>query len=57
LLIENSCIIIENTKIQATISVGATLANEEDTLESIVKRADSLLYKSKESGRNILTIG
>jgi len=55
-------ILVENTKVQAsdvmlnvTISLGVTLATPEDTVESLTKRADNLLYKSKEKGRNCLT--
>ena len=51
--------IINNTNqtLNVTISVGATMALKADTLESIVKRADELMYKSKEAGRNCLTFG
>ncbi len=57
LLTENSYIMHENEKLQVTISIGATLVNEKDTIDSIIKRADTLLYKSKSAGRNCLTIG
>ncbi len=57
LLIENSYIIRENEKLYVTISIGATLVNENDTIDSLIKRADTLLYKSKAAGRNCLTIG
>jgi diguanylate cyclase (GGDEF)-like protein/PAS domain S-box-containing protein len=57
LLIENSYIIHENEKLCVTISIGATLVNEKDTIDSLIKRADTLLYKSKAAGRNCLTIG
>jgi len=56
-LIENSYIIHENEKLFVTISIGATLANENDTIHTLIKRADTLLYKSKAAGRNCLTIG
>jgi diguanylate cyclase (GGDEF)-like protein len=46
-----------NQTLQVTISIGATVARKDDTVESLVKRADELLYKSKESGRNCLTFG
>jgi diguanylate cyclase (GGDEF)-like protein/PAS domain S-box-containing protein len=46
-----------NQTLQVTISIGATMALKDDTVESIVKRADELLYKSKEAGRNHLTFG
>jgi diguanylate cyclase (GGDEF)-like protein/PAS domain S-box-containing protein len=57
ILIENSFIIHENEKLYVTISIGATLVNKKDTIDSLIKRADTLLYKSKAAGRNCLTIG
>lgn len=56
-LVENSYITHNDKKLQVTISVGATLVNESDTMESLIKRADKLLYKSKAAGRNCLTMG
>jgi diguanylate cyclase (GGDEF)-like protein/PAS domain S-box-containing protein len=35
-----------------TISIGLVQVQKSDTVESIYKRADTLLYKAKESGRN-----
>jgi len=57
LLIENSYITHKNEKLHVTISIGATLVIENDTIDSLIKRADALLYKSKAAGRNCLTIG
>ena len=56
-LVEHSYIIHENEKLYVTISIGATLVNKNDTIDSLIKRADTLLYKSKSAGRNCLTIG
>lgn len=56
-LVENSYIIHENKKLYVTISIGATLVKEDDTIDSLIKRADSLMYKSKTAGRNCLTNG
>jgi diguanylate cyclase (GGDEF)-like protein len=56
-LIENSYILRENEKLRVTISIGATPVNENDTIDSLIKRADILLYKSKTEGRNRLTLG
>jgi len=56
-LIENSYIMHENKKICVTISIGATLIQENDTIDSLIKRADDFLYQSKKAGRNCLTIG
>jgi PleD family two-component response regulator len=35
--------------------VGATLARAEDSIMSLIARADRLMYRSKESGRNRVT--
>lgn len=43
--------------LSATISIGGTLARNGDTSESIVDRADRLMYQSKAAGRNRITIG
>ena len=40
-----------------TISVGATLVQANDTLESLIHRADKLMYQSKAGGKNRVTIG
>lgn len=57
ILIENSYIIHEDMRLNVTISIGATVVQDQDTVESLMKRADELLYKSKASGRNCLTAG
>lgn len=56
-LIANSYIRRRWTKLHVTISVGATLVRWGDTQDSLIKRADELLYASKEAGRNCLTLG
>lgn len=38
-----------------TISIGATLLQPDDTVESAVKRADHLMYQSKKAGKNRVT--
>ena len=40
-----------------TVSIGTTLANNTDTISSLLKRADTLLYQSKANGRNCVTNG
>ncbi|MCK4233508.1 diguanylate cyclase [candidate division WOR-3 bacterium] len=52
LLIEKSSLNIGGAKIQVTISIGAALAQLTDTVETLVKRVDKLMYNSKSSGRN-----
>ncbi len=48
--------IIEQTNFgkvkKITISVGVTMFNENDTIESITKKVDDALYKAKNKGRN-----
>lgn len=40
-----------------SISLGLTVARADDTLESVIARADAALYRSKAEGRNRLTMG
>jgi diguanylate cyclase (GGDEF)-like protein len=42
---------------QVTASIGATIVTEKDSVESVIKRADRCLYKSKAAGRNRTTVG
>jgi len=57
MLVENSSIDRSKTDLKITISIGATIMQQGDTPESIIERADRLLYASKENGRNRVTIG
>jgi len=56
-IVENTGIRSQDKALKVTISIGATMARTDDSLESIMKRADDLLYVSKESGRNQVTTG
>jgi diguanylate cyclase (GGDEF)-like protein/PAS domain S-box-containing protein len=56
-LIEHSHITLPDKHITVTVSIGATVAKREDDLDSVVKRADNLMYQSKNEGRNYVTIG
>jgi diguanylate cyclase (GGDEF)-like protein len=40
------------SQIRVTVSIGATMARADDTPQSLVKRADSLMYRAKAGGRN-----
>jgi len=55
-LVDTSYIIRGNKKLYVTISIGATVINNDDTIDRLIKRADTLLYKSKAEGRNRLTM-
>lgn len=56
-MIERSYIVHGKEKLNITISMGVTLVKEKDTIDTVMKRADALLYKSKKNGRNCVTIG
>lgn len=56
-LVEKSFLMVEGERLHVTISLGATLAHENDTLASLMQRADMLMYRSKREGKNRLTIG
>lgn len=56
-LVESSYIQAENQRLHVSISIGATLVHDDDSMDSVIKRADTLLYESKRGGRNRLTFG
>jgi PleD family two-component response regulator len=43
--------------VTVTVSLGATLLQPGDSPETLVRRADQLMYRSKEAGRNRVTAG
>ncbi|WP_100641128.1 GGDEF domain-containing protein [Alteromonas facilis] len=51
-IIEQHSIGYENDTIRFTASFGVADKKADETLESIIKRADQALYKAKETGRN-----
>ena len=55
-LVEQSRLSVNSNVIQVTISIGATIAKVNDTADTLVKRADELMYQSKLSGRNRVTV-
>lgn len=57
LLVENAYIMKGNEELRVTISLGATMLRDGDTRESLIQRADALMYESKRGGRNRLTMG
>ena len=57
MLVEFSRLDLAATSLTVTVSVGATLFLPGDTPESIVRRADELMYQSKLAGRNQVSVG
>ncbi len=55
-LVEESSLINGEDPIKVTVSIGATLAKPDDTSETLLNRADQLMYQSKTDGRNKVSI-
>lgn len=55
-LVKQSFVPVNGKIVSVTVSVGAAMANPNDTVESLVKRADSLMLQSKRLGRNRVSI-
>lgn len=56
LLVEKSAFWENGKPISVTLSGGATLARIEDTVQSLVERADLLMYQSKKAGKNLISL-
>ncbi len=56
-LVEKAKIQDGNRNLGVTISIGASVSHPDDTVESIIQRTDELMYKSKQNGRNRVTVG
>jgi len=55
--VEYSRLDLNGLSLSVTISIGGTLLQPGDTSDSFIKRADTLMYASKQAGRNRVTIG
>ncbi len=56
-VVENSWMGEKSLGQAVTLSIGGTVSREGDTPASILQRADALMYKSKDAGRNMVSIG
>ncbi|MFH1995606.1 MAG: sensor domain-containing diguanylate cyclase [Candidatus Omnitrophota bacterium] len=56
LLVSQSTLSEGSHVLRVTVSIGATIALENDSSHSIMKRADRLMYKSKAAGLNCVTL-
>ena len=56
-LVEASSLDIDGHNLNVTASIGATRLYTNDTPESLIRRADSLMYRSKQVGGNRVTMG
>ena len=55
--VEHSRLDVDGLGLAVTISIGGTLLLPNDTCDSLVARADALMYKSKQAGRNRVNVG
>lgn len=56
-LVESAEIVYAGNTMHVTVSVGITVSESDDSFESIIERADKLMYKSKALGKNRVSIG
>ncbi len=56
-LVQESVVTAGGAEHVVTVSVGGTQAVSGDSVETVVARADALMYNSKQSGRNRVTVG
>lgn len=54
-LVEDTQIKHGDLSLSITVSIGAAVAREEDTIDSVIKRADEYMYQSKQGGKNRVT--
>ena len=56
-LVSKAFLAVGECQINVTACIGATLCKHDDTHQTLIKRADDLMYQSKHSGPNKITIG
>lgn len=56
-MIEKSWIEVVSQSLCITASIGGSLIKKDDTIESLIHRADQMMYTSKNKGRNRVTLG
>lgn len=55
-LVQHSRLDVNGTHLSVTLSIGGTLLQAGDSPETVIQRADQLMYESKEAGRNRITV-
>ena len=56
-LVAGTEVMHEGELLNVSISIGVTTVTKEDDADKIVKRADALMYQSKQNGKNRVTSG
>ena len=54
-LVNNTEVVHKDTTLSVSVSVGVTIVTKDDDMQSIVERADQLMYESKQNGKNRVT--
>ena len=57
MLVQNTRLLYQGKTLEVTVSIGASIIRPPDTADDLIERTDSLMYESKRSGRNRVTIG
>jgi len=55
-LVANTDVVHDEGSLNVSVSVGITIAGPEDCIASIIERADSLMYQSKQNGKDQVTV-
>jgi diguanylate cyclase (GGDEF)-like protein/PAS domain S-box-containing protein len=56
-LVENSKLRLPEQELSVTISMGSSKVCDDDTVDSLVQRCDQLMYNSKKTGKNKVSLG
>jgi diguanylate cyclase (GGDEF)-like protein/PAS domain S-box-containing protein len=56
ILVAHTMAPVDGKELSVTVSIGATMARSEDSVEDAVQRADRLMYRSKSEGRDRVTV-
>jgi diguanylate cyclase (GGDEF)-like protein/PAS domain S-box-containing protein len=56
-LVATSSLRLPHQNLKVTVSIGATIVVKDDDTDSIITRADQLMYFSKKNGKNTVTLG
>jgi diguanylate cyclase (GGDEF)-like protein len=57
MLVEKAFLEHGEKKLRVTLSIGATMATDDDTADTLLERADRMMYEGKSAGRNRLILG
>jgi diguanylate cyclase (GGDEF)-like protein/PAS domain S-box-containing protein len=56
-MVQHSFLTHDGTQLSVTVTIGGTHVETGDTQDSLLRRADQLMYEGKQAGRNLVVIG